>query len=362
MHTTPSNRETLSQLVKIYIFLKLLLKEEVQLNELSLQKVRYINKSRDIFKVLSLCVEDKKHSYTYKIHNNSVVFFDEIENAKIFDINIFRHLFKQVEQILKTTKNYNELKADNAIRSFYDLVRLSDIEEVKLVLMKDDQIYNKKFKLVLNKNSIEHTANTDCKKIFFMINEPLDFSFKGLYSDKIKNQKLRNLGLSINGDIASLMALFYIKYNIKDLLTFYNKVCQVNPTQLEERRVKKHYKKEIEEVVLRYIKSHQLRNYICLQPPYNPVGFITDNIHDYSNLRKYKINLSHKSFKNNILSSHLEVSFHTIDKHYHFIEECVHTKKELEIILVKGRFYEDSLKFKTYFSPLTVNEEVKKPD
>lgn len=356
MHTTTSNKETLSQLVKIYIFLKLLLKEEVEINELSLQKVRYINKNNARFKVLSLCVEEKKHSYTYKIHNNCIVFFDEIENAKVFDIKVFESIFKQVEKILKTTTNYNELKADEVIKKFYNLVQLSDIQEFKLVLMKDEQIFNKKFKLVLNKNAVENKAVPDCRKIFFMIDEELDFSFRGLYSDKIKNSKLKNSALSINGDIASLMALFYIKYGIQDLLSFYKKVCEVNPTQLEEGKVKKHYKKAIEDIVLKYIKSNQITNYICLKPPYNPVGFIMDNNKDYSNLKKYKISLTHKNFKNNILSSQLEISFHTIDSHEKFITECIHTKKELEILLIKGRFYENSLKFKTYCSTIQMSK------
>lgn len=346
MNTTQSNREKLFQLVRIYIFLKLLLGESIEINELVLQKIQYINAGKDNFKVMSLCLEEKSHKHTYKVHNNSIVFFDEMENAKVFDINLFIGVYKEVESILQNSKNYEQLLTEGVIRKFNNLVKISTFDEIKLVFVKDEKVYNRKFKIVLNQSVVENTIACYEQKIFFLLQEKIDFNINGIYSNKIKDKKLKDASISMTGDIASLIALFYIKYGVKTLDDFYKKVCEINPTALHSSKVKKHYKKEIEVLLLEYIKNNKAYNYICLKPPYLPVGYLLDN-DSYANLKKYKINLTHERLKNSILSSCVEIYYCALDKNYDFIQECITTKKQLEILLVKGQFYEDSLKYKT---------------
>lgn len=346
MNTTQSNRDKLFQLVRIYIFLKLLLGESIEINELVLQKIQYINARKDSFKVMSLCLEDKNHTHTYKLHNNSIVFFDEMENAKVFDINLFLNLFKEVERLLQNSKNYEQLLTEGVVKKFNHLVKISTFEEIKLVFVKGDKIYNKKFKIVLNQNNVENMISCYEQKIFFLLQEQIDFNINGLYANKIKNKKLKDASVSMTGDIASLIALFYIKYDVRTLDEFYKKVCEINPTSLQDNKVKKYYKKEIETLLLDYIKNHKAYNYICLRPPYLPVGYLLDN-DSYANLKKYKINLTHERLKHSILSSCVEIYYCALDKNYDFIQECITTKKQLEVLLVKGQFYEDSLKYRS---------------
>lgn len=346
-------KELLKSLIQKYIFLNLLIKEQLNINEFILNHSNYINLTNETFKIHSLSLENNK--YNFKKNNNSILFFDEMENAKIIDLNHFIEIYQKIESIILKSKNYNDLNINYKDLSFDHLIPHSniDLSKIKLVLSKNDIIYNKTFEIG-DPSFILKNHPIYSQSVSLLIENKLESNFINSVKKYEKNI-LKNLKFSTNNDLYSLLSLYYIKYNINNLLDFYKKICFLNPYNVNKNKIKTFYQKEMEIFLLNLINEFNLKNIIFINKDNQQInlnGIITDNKNNYNKLSKYKIslNFNKSSILHNKIKMKINISFFHNDKKYLFLKNCQKVNKELVVLYSKLQPIESSSIYKQYFS------------